>query len=32
MEKPGNGFAIAKVCEKHQKEKEIKSKTNCIFT
>ena len=26
MEKPGNWFAIAKICEKHRKEKDILSK------
>ena len=32
MEKSDNWFAIAKVCEKHLEEKEILSKTACIFT
>ena len=32
MEKPGNWFAIAKMPEKHLKEKEILSKATCIFT
>ena len=31
-EKPGNVFAIAKMREKHQKEKESLSKTTCILT
>ena len=32
LEKPGNGFAIAKMCEEHMKKKENLSKATCIFT
>ena len=32
MKKPGNWFAIVKICEKHPSEKEILSKATRIFT
>ena len=32
LEKPGNQFAIAKLCEKQLKEKESSGEMTCIFT